>query len=188
MTIPKLELLGATLLTKLINHVVPELRKSIQLDSITTWTDSKIVLAWLRTPPHNLQTFEANRVSQISSSEVQSEWRHIPGNLNPSDCASRGLTASTLLKNYLWWSCTWLLLPHTQWPVAEYNTDSDPNLPGLRCLLTTTSLPAPDPSFLLERFSSFTKLIGVTCYMLRFINKTRNLPVELSVSLSTQER
>ncbi|XP_059052312.1 uncharacterized protein LOC131846909 [Achroia grisella] len=124
LTIPMLELKGAVLLTKLIHHVTICLQKVIVLDAIYSWTDSKIVLAWIKTPPHLLQTFEANRVSQITSSDFPSEWHHVPGSINPSDCASRGLSASSLLNHDLWWSPSWLTESPNHWPIGADNKQS----------------------------------------------------------------
>ncbi|XP_059050849.1 uncharacterized protein LOC131845775 [Achroia grisella] len=135
LTIPKLELQGAVLLTKLIHHVTICLQKVIVLDAIHSWTDSKIVLAWIKTPPHLLQTFEANRVSQITSSDFPSEWHHVPGSINPSDCASRGLSASSLLNHDLWWSPSWLTETPNHWPIgADLTNNPIDSLPGLRLI------------------------------------------------------
>ncbi|XP_063543215.1 uncharacterized protein LOC134751700 [Cydia strobilella] len=158
LTIPKLELQGAALLSKLVQHVVSCLQKSIVLDAIYTWTDSQITLAWLNTSPHELQTFEANRVSQIKNAEIPSIWRHVPGSLNPADCASRGLSPRALLNHPLWWCPKWLLEPPSSWPSDKLCPIAQ--LPGLRCLLVTSASCIPSPDFLLERFSSFQKLIG----------------------------
>ncbi|KAI5636209.1 pao retrotransposon peptidase domain-containing protein [Phthorimaea operculella] len=49
-TIPKLELAGAALLARLLNHVTCNLRGTINLDeTVYAWTDSRIVLCWLQT-------------------------------------------------------------------------------------------------------------------------------------------
>lgn len=170
--IPKLELLGATLLSKLLQYVAFCLQKSIVLDGVYSWSDSRVVLARLKTPVHHLQTFEANRVSQINNSPTPSQWRHVPGDVNPADCASRGVSISSLLHHDLWWSPRWLLKPPTQWPKPCVPTPD--NLPGIRCLLATTPIPSPDPSFLLDGCSSLPKLIGVVGYLLRFVKRTRN--------------
>lgn len=62
-SIPRLELCGAVLLTKLLSRCV----KALALNSckIYAWTDSMIVLAWLAACPSRWSTFVANRVSMI---------------------------------------------------------------------------------------------------------------------------
>jgi hypothetical protein len=62
-TIPRLELSGALLLTSLISAVRRELPNNIS--RTVYWTDSAIVLHWIDTSPHTLNTFVANRVAEI---------------------------------------------------------------------------------------------------------------------------
>lgn len=172
LTIPKLELMGAVLLTKIFSHIVLCLQKSIVLDTLHCWTDSQIALAWIKTPPHTLQTFEANRVSQIISANLHQTFRYVPGDQNPADCSSRGVSASSLKEHPLWWGPPWLAKPSSLWPVDEGSLPYD--LPGIRCLLVAPETPLLDSSFLLERFSSFHKLTGVVGFMLRFVHNAKN--------------
>lgn len=71
LTIPKLELSGAALLVRLLNHVASTLRGTINLDErVFAWTDSQIVMCWLKASVHTLEIFVANRVSQIQTSDT----------------------------------------------------------------------------------------------------------------------
>ena len=94
-TIPRLELSGALLLAKLLDSVKTTLNFS--LSQIYAWSDSKIVLAWLDGSPRRLQTYVANRVSQIMELLPSSVWRHVPTATNPADCASRGMLPQDFL-------------------------------------------------------------------------------------------
>ena len=60
LTIPRLELCGAYLLSKLLHHV-KEIYK-IPITSIYAWTDSTIVLNWLNGSPRRFKTYVGNRV------------------------------------------------------------------------------------------------------------------------------
>lgn len=64
-TVPRLELCGATLLARLMAIV----EKSLEFKDVRSiaWTDSMVVLAWIRKSPNNWKTFVANRVSHIQS-------------------------------------------------------------------------------------------------------------------------
>ena len=48
LTIPRLELLGCLLLSKLINEVVLGMRGRIELNDIFCWSDSEVALCWIR--------------------------------------------------------------------------------------------------------------------------------------------
>ena len=93
-SIPNLELCGAALLTKLIQHV----RKLDFLRNLPVyaWTDSQIVLMWLRKHPCYWKTFVANRVSLIQTELPNAKWPHVPTTENPADLATRGTTPNEL--------------------------------------------------------------------------------------------
>lgn len=172
LTIPKLELSGAHLLSKLLSHVVRELTATIEIRDIFAWSDSQVALAWLRAAPHTLEVFVGNRVSQIQNVGIDIIWRHVPGELNPADCASRGCTAPELILHPLWWGPEWLMGPETSWPVCQ--TDSSAQiLPGLR-VHTAVAETTSEPDWLLARYSSLEKLLGVSSWIKRFVHNCRN--------------
>ena len=90
LSIPRLELCGAQLLTKLLCHVKRVL-EIIPMSSVIAWTDSTVVLSWLTENPRRFKTYVGNRVSFILDQIPPDRWKHVPGILNPADCASRGL-------------------------------------------------------------------------------------------------
>ena len=99
-SVPGLELCGALLASQLTFQVVSALRQSF--DSITLWTDSTIVLSWIRTEPNRWKTFVANRVSEIQDLTSFYQWKHVPGEVNPVDIISIGLNPDQLTKSLLW--------------------------------------------------------------------------------------
>ncbi|KAJ8735648.1 hypothetical protein PYW07_007268 [Mythimna separata] len=170
-TIPKLELSAAHLVCQLLNHVADGYEKSIKIDTLYAWSDSSIVLAWVETQPHCLQTFECNRVQFIQNSPRKLNWRHVPSDLNPADCASRGLSAEDLIHHPLWWTVPWLGKEEFRWP-NKYVRPAE--LPGFKRVVNTNVVQLkPWDISLLERVSSFTKLINTTGYVLRFIRNLR---------------
>ncbi|KAI5646156.1 pao retrotransposon peptidase domain-containing protein [Phthorimaea operculella] len=189
-TIPKLELAGAALLARLLNHVTCNLRGTINLDeTVYAWTDSRIVLCWLQTSVHTLEVFVANRVSQITGSETPLVWRHVPGEWNPADCASRGCRAPDLVSHPLWWGPQWLTESPQEWPFNECRAPLGPPDRGLRVNVGQL-VPKPNPAFLLERYSSLDKLLGVTGWIKRFVNNCRKPQAERNFApvLSPAER
>ena len=63
LTIPCLELCGAHLLAKVFHHVKGVLE--IPSSSLFAWTDSTIVLDWLKGNPQQFKQFVGNRISVI---------------------------------------------------------------------------------------------------------------------------
>lgn len=117
LTIPRLELCGAYLLTQLMTTIRESL--SLQTNSVYFWCDSEITLQWIRKSPSDLKTFVANRVAAIQneSTERGFDWRWVPTADNPADLASRGEEPSRLQETSLWWNGPdWLNQPKENWP------------------------------------------------------------------------
>lgn len=98
-SVPRLELCAAVLLVRAIEFV----EKSMKLHQVPTycWTDSSVVLAFLKSVPVRWKTFVANRVSEIQTRLPNASWRHVLSTSNPADCASRGITVKELTSHGL---------------------------------------------------------------------------------------
>ena len=98
-TIPRLELLGAVILARLVSTVV----KSLPCDiSVTYWVDSTTVLYWIKNE-RPWKQYVNHRVNEIRQLTNKNDWRFCPGQENPTDLATRGLSGEELLNNSLWW-------------------------------------------------------------------------------------
>ncbi|GFX69208.1 uncharacterized protein TNCV_3563841 [Trichonephila clavipes] len=100
-TIPRLELCACVLLSQLLEKVLHSLTLPIQ--QIMLWTDSNIVLAWIQRSPEQLKTFIGNRIKIIQRLTQNCQWNHVSSNENLADLISRGLNASDISSNQLWW-------------------------------------------------------------------------------------
>ncbi|XP_032690541.1 uncharacterized protein LOC116853521, partial [Odontomachus brunneus] len=158
-SVPRLELLGATLLARLLEFVRSEL--NLTGAPCVCWSNSTIVLAWLRQHPSKWKTFVANRVAEVQGRLPGVEWRHIATADNPADCASRGLLGGELVSHPLWWQGpSWLMLSSDLWPTDSEELPADAPLETKKhSLLTNRTTNSWD---LAERFSSWPKLIRVT--------------------------
>ncbi|XP_058810473.1 uncharacterized protein LOC131675492 [Phymastichus coffea] len=153
-SIPNFELCGATLLVKLVVHL--QKLKFLQNVPIRLWSDSQVVLTWLKKHPCHWKTFVANRVSLIQTELPSALWSHVPTKQNPADLATRGSTPDELRANDLWWTGPmWLLSPSDKWPQPQQS---------LRSLHTR---PSSDEPVLLARYSSLTRLVRITAWCLR---------------------
>jgi len=99
-SLPRLELCAATLLTNLAVHTRSLLRLSTV--SVFLWSDSKVALFWIQGHASRWKTYVANRVSHIQLQLPDAHWRHVPGRENPADCASRGIQPGELISHPLW--------------------------------------------------------------------------------------
>ncbi|XP_029055232.2 uncharacterized protein LOC114882514 [Osmia bicornis bicornis] len=161
-SLPRLELCAARLLVQLYK----EIRKALyQVDfkQIRFWSDSTITLHWIKTSPHLLKTFVANRVSQIQA-EVHSDiWFHVATADNPADFVSRGQLPAQLMQNNLWkFGPHWLSLNQSFWPVSNIETIE---IPEKRRPVTLTTYLSLD---LLRRYSSIDYLNRIVAYIFRF--------------------
>ena len=169
-TIPKLELSSAVLLSKLLSTVHKEL--GIKPCKMFAWCDSTVALGWISTSPHKLKTFIANRVVSITEKVPATQWRHVSSADNSADIGSRGCTFKNLVGSVLWWNGpSWLLLSPDQWPA--FHSQNLQNLPELKST-AFVSQPSPDldPEYF-SKYSSFFKLIDVLFWIRRFISNCR---------------
>ncbi|XP_038062620.1 uncharacterized protein LOC119733113 [Patiria miniata] len=90
-TIPRLELAAGVVSVKLDEMIRRELL--LPLQESVFWSDSMIVLHYLRNEDKRYQTFVTNRISRILELSKASQWRYVDSMSNPADDVSRGLTA-----------------------------------------------------------------------------------------------
>ncbi|XP_015586021.1 uncharacterized protein LOC107263332 [Cephus cinctus] len=163
-TIPRLELAGAALLKRI--YVESRDQWEFPVERVIFWSDSMIVLCWLKKAPHLLKTYEANRVKDIQEVDEEVEWRHVRSGDNPADSLSRGQLPHDLLKNCLWASGPqWLALSDDKWPCTP-TTSLPTNPPGFKeGIVLVTTLTGSD---IYSRFSDYGCLVRAKAYILRW--------------------
>ena len=127
-TIPRAELIAATLGAKTTSKLKRELR--LTFEKTINWTDSKIVLEYLRNESIKSQVFIINRLGTILTHTAVKDWRHVPGKDNPADIASRGGGAKELSSSLWQNGPDFLKEPEDTWPketqdnlVTEHTTN-----------------------------------------------------------------
>ncbi|XP_071043833.1 uncharacterized protein [Parasteatoda tepidariorum] len=116
LTLPRLELLSAVIGSRLFEYVKNSF-SSVTDYSVRFWTDSMIVLHWIRGKSERLKTFVQNRVTEVRSKTDTSSWLHCPGDENPSDLRTRGESLRNLPDKELWWSGPkWLIKSEDNFP------------------------------------------------------------------------
>ena len=103
-TIPRLELLSALLLARLITSITASLNSQLSLESSQCFTDSKVALFWIWGSNKEWKQFVQIRVNEICKLVPGSCWNHCRSQDNPADIPSRGITPKELINNKMWWS------------------------------------------------------------------------------------
>ena len=111
MSIPRLELVAAHTLAKLLKHTIGTLY-GYSIKNTFAWTDSTTVLYWLR-HHGSWSRYVRNRVAAIHEA-INVEWNYVPTNENPSDLGKRGVTPENLGTN--WFNGPSWMANREQWP------------------------------------------------------------------------
>ena len=177
-TIPRLELLGAVLLSRLADTVLKLIKP---LPQITYWVDSTTVLYWIKNEKLLWKQYASHRVQEIRRLTDHKQWRHCPGQLNPADLPSRGLNGEDLICNKVWWNGpTFLQSSESKWPSSTNGVMNDDISAELRKHITETSfvlLSASDNDAIAnldqvidcKRFRNYMLLLRTTAFILRFV-------------------
>jgi len=177
LSIPRLELNAVVLLNRLLAWATRSLHLSNV--SIYGWTDSTIVLAWLRQHPSTWKTYVANRVSEIQTSSLNVSWNHVPLQENPADCASRGLSATALTAHEICWNePSWLKNDSANWPKHDPAISTDAVITErisaeARSVSTVLQVDRVSEWELPHRYSSWMRLTRITIYVRRFVANLR---------------
>ena len=117
LTIPRLKLQAAALATMADITLRNEL--SLYLNPSTFWIDSEIVMGYISNEKTRFNVFVSNRLSIIRRNTTVEQWRHVPGQENPADVASRGCMP-TDLQNEEWFTGPRFLRTHkSEWKNNE---------------------------------------------------------------------
>ncbi|XP_055706055.1 uncharacterized protein LOC129803485 [Phlebotomus papatasi] len=187
LTLPRLELCAATLGSRLMKRVRDAL--SIPINGYQAFTDSMIVLHWIRGEAQQWKTFVGNRVATVQNIIPPSRWHHVRSEHNPADLASRGATAETLMSDSHWLHGPhWMRDLNMQFDDPEFQLEDNIDLE--RRSQVTLVLVSEDFWSFITRFSSFSKLVRCIAIWQRFIRILRQRHAQQEIprgSLKVQE-
>lgn len=189
-TIPRLELLSALLLARLIATVADSLNSTLPQLELRCFTDSRVALYWIQGIDKEWKPFVRNRVAEIRQKVSPERWSHCPGETNPADLPSRGLPLLELAVSRLW-RCGPEWLPAAVSSRCEPETSTMPDECASEMKKTAHTLLVTDTRVCVEevmdcqRFGTLSRLVRVTAYVLRAIqlfkrSPSTNHPYELS--------
>ncbi|GBM20365.1 hypothetical protein AVEN_222080-1 [Araneus ventricosus] len=184
-TIPRLELLACTIVSRLVNTTKSDL--GLEDVPICCWSDSVNVLYWI-TGKENWGTFVNNRVQEIRRLTNPEDWKHIAGILNPADLPSRGCGAEELTESLWWEGPSWLKKPLEELPFSEACPGfAIINSERKRTVASAIDDELKELDYLFE-ISSYEKIIRVTAWIFRFYNNIRKQQNDRDFGdLNTQE-
>ena len=123
-SIPRLELIGACLGTRLTQSIASVL--VIPIQHTVFWCDSTNVLWWIRGHSRVFKPFVANRIGEIQLVTDPDQWRYVPTELNPADYLTRGLKILELVDKESWWEGpNYLRDGEERWPKNKVNVVTD---------------------------------------------------------------
>ncbi|XP_058456734.1 uncharacterized protein LOC131434106 [Malaya genurostris] len=182
-TTPRAELLAAVLLSRLTVKILAAF--DIQFGCVTMWSDSQIVLCWIRKSPSELKTYVSNRVREIQNTTEGFQWKYIPTKENPADCLSRGIAPKNMESHSLWWTGpTMLRIADPIIVVPPALVDED--IPEVKkTVLVTAITEARLPLF--DRISRFSIILRAMAYVVRFCDFLRSGRKKLTKGLPTTD-
>ena len=162
-TIPRLELCAAVLGVEMTDLVHEELER--KPDSVTYYSDSKVVLGYISNESRRFYVYVSNRVERIRRSSAPHQWKYVATNLNPADLATRSIEASKL-KESTWHRGPKFLYNSLTTVTNDRDTDAEifPDDPEVRkdsnVLATHVEVCSTIGSERFSRFSEWSKLQG----------------------------
>ena len=190
LTIPKLELAAAVLSARISDLLRSELTYNLTRDIF--WTDSKVVLGYVKNESRRFHVYVANRVQQIRDLSRPDAWRYVKTDENPADEASRGKSPKQLIEE-----SQWLRGPAFLWrdgvfedlETEDFQLDpTDPEVKKVGSFKTSGSSSAGLlKSDRFKHFSSWSRARRVVALCLRLKARLKERSVKNCKSTSTSE-
>lgn len=155
------------------------------------WTDSTLVLQYIKNETHRFKVYVANRVTEIKNITNVNQWNHIEGEKNPADICSRGVKSLEDLATNKVKGKMWFYGPKFLWNDTESSQLTE--LAPLDCsneeIKTKDYLVATvlENKFDFNKFGDWKKLCRIMSYVLRFLNNCRRANKVLNGMLATRE-
>ena len=194
-TIPRLELLSAFVLSNLITTVIAALKKDVQIDSVTCYTDSRVSLYWIKGLTKEWKPFVQNRVNSIRKLVPFDQWKHCAGEDNQADLPSREVTSTDLVGSVFWrHGPSWLTqlepLVDDELIMPEECT-KEMKAGSQHVMVVTTNPQSVGKVINCTQFSSLKRLLRVTTYVMKFDRmlkaKVQRASYEISTKLNASE-
>jgi hypothetical protein len=178
LTIPRLELMGCLIGARLLQSTMKSL--TCPIENAYLWTDSTTALSWI-TKGNNWSVFVRNRVWEITGLTSCDQWRHVPGEMNFADVASRGCYPKGLIAQKWWEGPAWLK-NEDQWPENQYSVNEElvfAEMQKASIIELVVQAPRELDTWYLPT-SSFSTNVRILAYIRRFCRRKKYASKKLS--------
>ena len=163
LNIPRLELMAAVLSVQLAT----KLRKELPLQFTEYfWSDSMVVLRYIKNTAARFHVFVANRVQRIHDGSRPGDWFHVNSSDNPADDGSRGV-----------WSQRWLQGPeflyNPEFVAHQSSSSVSVDDVEVKCLSCQSEEMTVEEDSHVRTFRNWFSTLKVWAWVLRFIHKCR---------------
>jgi hypothetical protein len=132
-------------------------------------------LQYIKNERRRFRPFVANRLSEIHDVSSPSDWRQVPGDLNPADDGSRGMKIKAFQPTCRWWcGPSFLWQADECWPTQHVGDvpDNDTELQTEKHVMIIS--PSTSLDQLLHQCTSWSRLQRQMAWLLRFIQHLKN--------------
>ena len=192
LTIPRLELLSALLLLRLVTTVWSSFESCVPVSESKCYTDSTVAFHWIKGTWKWWKQFAENQVRGIRQKTHPEVWNHCPGVVYPADLPSHRITMSELQVSHLSnFGPEWLKFGPIQSALSEMLKECTRKLKtsskNTHNLAATKFQPTIGGLTESRRFGSFQRLMRVTAYVLRAMRRFKGKMACQVQSLSTEK-
>jgi hypothetical protein len=168
-TIPRLELQAAVLAGEIHTALKRALR--IKVAESYFWSDSKIVLCYLKNPEKKFPIYVANRVRKILSSTSADQWHHVRGKNNPADIISRGRSLSLE-----WFQGPEFLYQNSHdWDLGQVHTNDLEDCESSNVAVVEVQEGSEHPiDRVINYFSSWKKIVRIVAWLRRITGRNKS--------------
>ena len=177
LSVPRLELVAAVLCVQIASKLKLELPFECPH---FFWTDSTVVLGYIKNEASRFKVFVANRVQRIHDDSRPEEWFHISGAENPADDGSRGVLTDRWLQGPAF-------LHEVDLQIPECKPEVDGDDIEVRCL-SSCSRPDDDEVLEVHVWRNWFCTLKMWAWVLRFLNNCRGHAADGELRLDEIER
>ena len=154
------------------------LRESdLPFERVWYWSDSTLTLQYIRNETQRLKVFVANCVAEVLETSNPKQWQHVPGDQNPADLLTRGVSEPEKLMGNRWFTAPAFLEKDEElWPkftIGELNSEDVEIKKKPFFTMVITAHDSEQIDF--NRISTWIRLRRVAGWVIRF---TENVSVK----------